>query len=187
MRKRAALESPAAPGGVGDLEQLIAASSEAVLAFCRRRVGAEKAEEIHAEVQLAALTAHRAGKQLSTGWMVRVARNKVVDHWRTIDRQDRLAQRIFAEEAARPAVVIETESLSDVVVTLDSISPRYRSILVRHYLLGEPIAEIARHDGVTYGAVESAIARARAAFRQQHARQATDCDGSATEQAMSVA
>lgn len=138
-----------------------------ILAFCRGRVGVDRAEEVHADVQFAAVRAHQAGKQLSAGWLMVVARNKVVDQWRKTAREDKLIERLKVESAALDSLEEDLHN-EEVVATLDNIGPRYRSILVRHYVYGDPLGDLARDEGVSYSAMESAMARARAAFRQNH-------------------
>ena len=101
------------------------------------------------------------------GWLMTVARNKVIDHWRRVEREDKLIEKMKGE---CPVFVTDDqpEQLSDVAVTLGRLQPRYSSILVRHYMHGESVGAMAADDGVSYSAMESAMARARSAFRSSH-------------------
>lgn len=167
MTTVAVTEQPRECGGTQAFGELLDFMRPELLAYCRRRVGVDRAEEIHSDVQLAALRAHQAGKQLSPGWLMTVARNKVIDHWRRVEREDKLIEKMKGE---CPVFVTDErhEELNDVAVTLGQLQPRYSSILVRHYLHGESVGDMATDDGVTYSAMESAMARARSAFRSSH-------------------
>lgn len=149
------------------LTELLERMEPEILAFARRRVGDERAGEILSDVQIAALRASRSGRELSAGWLITVARNKVIDHWRRNERQARLLDRLKIEcplTAHSDPDVGETA----VTVTLRSLRPQHSSILVRHYVHGEPVGSIAQDEGLSYRAMESAMARARRAFRESH-------------------
>ncbi len=129
--------------------------------FVERRAGSLAAEDIVSEVWHAALAASRRGQAIGAGWIFTVARNKVADHWRAHERRDRLVDRL-----GRTAKLASTEAeMSDVELVLERMRERDRSLLTRHYLAGYSIKEIAGQDGSTAKAIESALARARCAFR----------------------
>src|ERR687889_556569 len=61
------------------------------------------AEDLTSETFLAAVTASRQGHlpEVSTAWLVGVARHKLVDHWRRLEREQRS---LAAAEASAPEV-----------------------------------------------------------------------------------
>src|SRR5438128_12346432 len=89
------------------------ASSDPVLAIYRlalpqvfgyllpRCGSAALAEDLTSETFLAAVNASRAGNlaEVSTAWLVGVARHKLVDHWRRLEREQRS---LAAVEASVP-------------------------------------------------------------------------------------
>ena len=151
------------------LAELLESMRPEILSFARRRVGVTRADEILSDVELAALRATHSGRQISAGWLITVARNKVIDHWRRAERHERLIERMKAQCPVLEPHADEFVGETPVTVTLRSLRPQHRSILVRHYVHGEPVGAMARSDGMSYRAMESAMARARRAFRESHA------------------
>ncbi len=141
-----------------------------IVRYGQRRVGADQAEEIFGDVQLAALRADRSGREVTPAWVMTVTRNKVIDHWRRTERESKLMEKLRGE---CPAFEAEESAggFGEAAVTLGKLRPRYRSILVRHYVHGHPVGDMAACDGTTYRAMESAMSRARDAFRHHHAHE----------------
>src|SRR5262249_44749481 len=50
------------------------------------------ADDLTAETFVAALSAARAGGEVSVAWLVGVARHKLVDHWRRLEREERVME-----------------------------------------------------------------------------------------------
>ena len=139
-----------------------------LLARCRNR---EVAEDVTAEVFMAAVEAVRrdAVDEVTTAWLIGIARHKVVDHWRRIERE---ARRVHA--VADDPTVADTsgEDPWDVHVdvlaardTLDQLGAHHRSALTLRYLDGLPVAGVADVLGRTVDATEALLVRARRAFR----------------------
>ena len=150
---------------------LLEEMSDTLLTFARRRVGVDRSEEILADVFEAAVRADQADREVNAAWLMTVARNKVVDHWRRTERETRLLDKMKAE-----CPVFDEHDPNDfnwthgeVAVALGKLQARHRTILVRHYVAGEPLGAIARSEGVSYQAIESAMARARRSFRNEYA------------------
>ena len=132
--------------------------------FVGRRAGANASDEVMSDIWHAALLATREGQEIGRSWLWTVAKHKVVDHWRRMDRRRRLLD--DARDSAHltaPAV-----GISDVDVVMGELVARDRSLLGRHYLAGYPLAAIASQDGTTRRAAESALARARKRFRDEY-------------------
>ena len=139
-----------------------------LLARCGRRA---LAEDLTSETFLAAAAAcHRTPPPaLSTGWLVGVARHKLVDHWRAADREERGLRAVD-----RPAGPDEwDEAHLDALVArrvLDGLSGSHRAALTLRYLDGLPVPDVARTLGRTLHATEALLVRARAAFRRSYDR-----------------
>jgi RNA polymerase sigma-70 factor (ECF subfamily) len=136
-----------------------------LLARCGRRV---LAEDLTAETFLAAVTAGRRHPPpaMSVGWLIGIARHKLVDHWRAAEREER---GLRAVEEITEALEDPWEEHVDAVVArevLDTQTAIHRAVLTLRYLDGLPVPEVARALGRTVHATESLLARARAAFRR---------------------
>jgi RNA polymerase sigma-70 factor, ECF subfamily len=135
-----------------------------LLARCGRRT---LAEDLTAETFLAAVAACRSGSPpLSTGWLVGIARHKLVDHWRDLERLDRKLRLLETDELDDPWDA-ELDALLAREV-LDALSPQHRASLTLRYLDGLPVAEVAQVLGRTEQATEALLVRARHAFRRTY-------------------
>src|SRR5690349_19653668 len=126
---------------------------------------ASLAEDLTAETFLAAVSASRGGalSELNVAWLVGVARHKLVDHWRRLEREQRS---LAAVEADVPELedpweeFFETESA---YAALAKLSVPQRAALTLRYLDGLPVAEVAEHLGRSLHATETLLARSRSA------------------------
>ncbi len=126
------------------------------------------AEDLTSETFLAAVDAVRKGSvsELTAAWLITVARNKLVDHWR---REGRERER----EPHQPPVppVDDWDVHLDQLLaraTLADLGPHHRSALTLRYLDGLPVREVAHCLGRTEGATEVLLVRAKAAFRARY-------------------
>jgi RNA polymerase sigma-70 factor (ECF subfamily) len=126
------------------------------------------AEDLTAETFMAAVAA--AGRdcppELSVAWLVGVARHKLVDHWRRMDRERR-----GLGEIMRGAELVDDpwEAQLDIAAAhaaLSRLSAHQRAALTLRYLDGLPVAEVARELGRSLHATETLLVRARAALRR---------------------
>ncbi|WP_214401998.1 RNA polymerase sigma factor [Pseudonocardia lacus] len=139
-----------------------------LLARCGRRA---LAEDLTAETFLAAVTACRRTPPPapSTGWLVGIARHKLVDHWRAAERERRGLRAVGSEP--HPPDDPWDERLDALLArqVLDEQTGMHRAALTLRYLDGLPVPEVARALGRTVGATEALLVRARAAFRRSYA------------------
>lgn len=140
-----------------------------LLARCGRAV---LAEDLTAETFLAAVRACRRQPPPtpSTAWLVGIARHKLVDHWRSADRERRGLSAVANEPVAEADPWderIDALVAQDVLATLDGIQ---RAALTLRYLDGLGVGEVAQALRRTVSATESLLARSRAAFRREYAR-----------------
>jgi RNA polymerase sigma-70 factor, ECF subfamily len=126
------------------------------------------AEDLTAESFLAAVQAVRKpdAPDPSIPWLIGVARHKLADHWRRVQREER-GLRGLDRDSAR--VDDPWETVIDQIrarEVLDMLGEHHRAALTLRYLDGLPVPEVARHLDRTLHATEALLTRARAAFRQ---------------------
>ena len=138
-----------------------------LLARCR---DATLAEDLAAESFLAAVHALRkpGAPPPSVPWLIGVARHKLADHWRRVEREQRGLRLLDGEPE-------EVEDPWDVAVdairareVLGRLGPHHRAALTLRYLDGLPVPEVARHLDRTVHATEALLVRARCAFRRSY-------------------
>ncbi|HZB31949.1 MAG TPA: sigma-70 family RNA polymerase sigma factor [Streptosporangiaceae bacterium] len=135
------------------------------------------AEDLTAETFLAAVEAvrgdqsgrRRPPRELTTAWLVGVARHKLVDHWRRSEREVR-GLRLVAED--RPDDDPWDERLDALLAreVLMTLGPNHRAALTLRYIDGLSVPDVAQHLGRTVHATEALLVRAKAAFRQAYQR-----------------
>jgi len=152
------------------MQQLHDEHAAALWAYCVRLTGHDRAraEDIAQETLL------RAWRHVSTldtsrehvrAWLFTVARNLVVDEWRT--------RRVRSEVTV--AEVPEVTELGDhtdqllqswvVAEAVTRLSPDHRAVLLECYYRGVPVAVAARHLGIPEGTVKSRTHYALRALR----------------------
>lgn len=126
------------------------------------------AEDLTAETFLAAALAERRDPSvpLSTAYLIGIARHKLIDHWRRLEREHNALRLAYAEPAASHD---PTDAGLDAVhahQVLGRLGAHHRAALTLRYLDGLPVAEVARLLGRTTHATEALLVRAKAAFRR---------------------
>jgi RNA polymerase sigma-70 factor, ECF subfamily len=126
------------------------------------------AEDLTAESFLAAVHAARkpGAPDLSIPWLIGVARHKLADHWRRVEREQR-GLRLAGGEP--PGVDDPWDTAVDRIrarEVLDQLGAHHRAALTLRYLDGLPVPEVARYLDRTVHATEALLVRARAAFRR---------------------
>jgi RNA polymerase sigma-70 factor, ECF subfamily len=128
------------------------------------------AEDLTSETFLAAVNASRQGSlpEVSTAWLVGVARHKLVDYWRRLERE----QRSLA--AAEPSVADSHDPWDEWLdaeaahAALAHLPIPQRAALTLRYLDGLSVADVAEHLGRTVHGTETLLARSRAALRRHY-------------------
>jgi RNA polymerase sigma-70 factor (ECF subfamily) len=126
------------------------------------------AEDLTAEAFLAAVHAVRkpGAPSPSIPWLIGVARHKLADHWRRVEREQRALRLLGAEQADDPwETVIDRIRAREV---LGRLGAHHQAALTLRYLDGLPVPEVARHLDRTVHATEALLVRARAAFRRSY-------------------
>jgi RNA polymerase sigma-70 factor (ECF subfamily) len=129
------------------------------------------AEDLTGETFLAAVRAVQDAKvpDLTIAWLVTVARNKLVDHWRRLEREARGLR--LANDPGSDVVDDGVDMRFDRLRTrevLAELGPHHRAALTLRYLDGLPVREVADHLGRTEHATETLLVRARHAFRVRY-------------------
>ena len=143
-----------------------------LLARCGR---AALAEELTADTMLAAVDVVGRGdppRSLSTGWLVGIARHKLVDYWRRLGREQSGLQALAreADESFEDPWDIELDGLH-ARETLDRLAPQHRAVLTLRYVDDLPVGEVANILDRTLHATEALLVRAKAAFRRAYSDQ----------------
>jgi RNA polymerase sigma-70 factor, ECF subfamily len=160
-------ESPAAV-----MRQLHDEHASALWAFCLHLTGNDhaRAEDVAQETLLRAWR-NAAVLHESLGsvraWLFTVARNIVIDEWRTKRAQSEFAMAEVPEPSrGDPTDQTDQLLLSWVVAeAVTKLSPEHRAVLRECYYRGQPVAEAARRLGVPEGTVKSRTHYALRALR----------------------
>ena len=157
--------------GVG-LERFLALYDETITSVYRylyRASGGDQVlvDDVAQETYVAALVRARVGDEsvLTLPWLIRVARNKLVDHFRRADRE---ARRAFSPPV-EPAPIDD-----DMLAAIRSLPPLQRAAIALRYVDDLSVAEVARELGKSIKATESLLSRGRAALRASLSRDADE-------------
>ncbi len=146
-----------------------------LLARCRRR---EVAEELTSETFLAAADAvrRRPPRRVDVAWLIGVARHKLVDHWRRLEREQRNLRAVAAEPDPPQEDWDARLDALQARSTLDRLAPQHRLVLTLRYVDDLPVAEVAALLDRTLHATEALLVRAKAAFRAEYTATAGEED-----------
>lgn len=144
-----------------------------VVARCGDRV---VAEDVTAEVFMAAVTSINRGAvdTVTVAWLVGIARHKLVDHWRRIERDQRRLQAVVDHVATAEGVPDPTEAWDAEVDAaaahrvLAGLGAHHRIVLTLRYVDGLSVADVASIIDRTLHATEALLVRARRAFRHAY-------------------
>lgn len=158
------------PGAAGAaFRRLYEEMAPEVFGYARVRLSEVEAEDITAEVFHAAVVAINDGRgeQVTRAWLMTVARNKVVDRWRRAERDERAMRTLRRRQEEEFPIQWAHEATRDTVLdALDRLPLGQRRLLVMKYVDSLPVRDIATVLHRTEGATESALARARRAFKK---------------------
>lgn len=108
------------------------------------------------------------GRSDAVTWLCTIGRNKLVDHFRHVGRDQRRQLRLM-DGGNDPGVSWRADAIrQSVETTLDRLSADQRLVLVFRYLDGLSVREIAAAIGRSESGTESLLVRAREAFRRAH-------------------
>ncbi|WP_431309083.1 RNA polymerase sigma factor [Gordonia prachuapensis] len=137
----------------------------AVYGYLFRRCSDRRvAEDVTSETFLAAMDTVRRDDTArpTTAWLIGVARHKLADHWRAMQRTPEPV-----EEVPEPADDLWDVHIDRMVAhhTLATLSPTHRAVLTLRYVDDLPVGDCAAILDRTVGATEALLTRAKRAFR----------------------
>lgn len=135
-----------------------------LMARCRDRV---VSEDLTSETFLA-VAGSRKNAPLTVGWLIGIARHKLVDHWRWQARQERLLQAVegLSSDSDDPWEVEVDRLRAHGVLT--RLAPQHRAALTLRYLDGLAVPEAATILDRSVAATEALLVRARREFRHAY-------------------
>lgn len=153
------------PGGAPALLAVYDDALPAVYGYLLRRCTDQRvAEDLTSETFLAAMDAVRRDDTArpTTPWLIGVARHKLADHWRRMQRTP------DPVEEVPDTGDDEWDAHLDRMVahhTLATLSPTHRAVLTLRYVDDLPVGDCAALLDRTVGATEALLTRAKRAFR----------------------
>ena len=160
--------------GLHDLLAVLDAELGNVYSFILRRCGDRAlAEDLTSEVILRAVRETKRARSLVTpGWLITVARNRLVDHWRSTARERRRLGLAWSnpdpDEWTDDGTPLEPEAVNQ---AMRRLAPDHKAVLSLRYLDDQTVPEVAAALGRSVHATESLLARARSAFRTSYLEQ----------------
>lgn len=137
------------------------------------------AEELTQQTFVAALDQRSRfdGRSDTVTWLCGIARHKLADHFRALERQERRQRRMEVREievGQGRRIQPDLEDRTIIVEALRSLPVSQRAVLVFVVLDDLPVAEAARLMGKSRGATESLLFRARDSFRRAYGEETRD-------------
>lgn len=132
---------------------------------CRHRA---TAEDLTSETFLAAVSELRRGAApiVTVAWLIGIARHKLVDHWRRLEREQRRLESVAAADETDEYLDHLDPGLGMEVLAM--LNPMQTAALTLRHVDGLAVPEVARLIGRSVHATETLLARARAAFRTKY-------------------
>lgn len=136
---------------------------------CRNRT---VAEDLTTEVFLSAVDSINRDvvSDVTIAWLIGIARHKIVDHWRRVEREQRKLHAV-ADDDAITADTDPWDARLDVLAARDvlaELGAHHRSALTLRYVDDLPVATVAQILERTVHATEALLVRARRAFRASY-------------------
>ena len=140
-----------------------------VYGYLLRRVrNRTDAEDLTAEAFMAAVTSIGRGQvdEVTTAWLIGIARHKLADHWRRAEREQRRLTAVVSNEPDHAVDQWDVElDLLDAREVLEALGAHHRSALTLRYVDDLSVPAVAELLGRTVHATEALLVRARSAFR----------------------
>ncbi len=145
---------------------------EKVYRFVYLKVGSrEVSEDITAEAFIRLWEQMKSPTEIKSlrAYLYQVARNLVIDHYRTQDpikiRPDQIT--LESKKPGPEKTVILDEEVEELRQALAKIKNSYQNVLILYYLDSMPVSEIAQIEGKSENAVRVTIHRALKALKQE--------------------
>jgi RNA polymerase sigma-70 factor (ECF subfamily) len=127
------------------------------------------AEDLTAETFMAAVASIRRSRvrEVTTGWLIGIARHKLVDHWRRLERDQRNLRAVDTPPTDDDPWEAELDGFA-ARDTLERLGAHHRAALTLRYVDDLRVAEVAGVLDRTVLATEALLVRARRAFRDTY-------------------
>lgn len=127
------------------------------------------AEDLTAETLLAAVDSIKRGvvQSVSIAWLIGIARHKLVDHWRRVERDARNLRAVDEPDVTDDPWEAELDGFTARDV-LDGLGAHHRAALSLRYVDDLSVPQVAEVLDRTVHATEALLVRARRAFRTQY-------------------
>ena len=161
-----------------DIETIYKEYHDKVLRYIRSKVSNEEdAEDICADVFLKVqkrIHEYDEKKAAASTWVYTIARNAVIDFYRTNRSSEELPEEIVSDEEV-DSDLLQQETLKELAEALGKLSEEERTVIVLRYYGGLSLTEVEKRTGMSYGQVKlrhnSALKEMRKFFEKNTARQ----------------
>lgn len=135
--------------------------------FSRCGRNAETAEELTQDTFVEAVRSrHYIDRGEPITWLIGIARHRLIDHFRRIERRQRGLLRLVASRPPQQIWMDGGDERDRVARGLDQLPAAQRTAMVLRYMDDLPVREVCRLMGRTEGAVESLLSRGREGLRR---------------------
>jgi RNA polymerase sigma-70 factor (ECF subfamily) len=176
-----ATEAPTVVEAIFASESAFRAFYEAALprvyGYLYSRCGADPtvAEELTQQTFVTAVREHSRfkGKADALTWLTAIARHKLADHFRRLDREERRRLRLVVREIELQPGTRAWDRLGErevLIGALRTLPALQRAVLVLHYADGLSVREVAAQLGRSESSVESLMTRGREGFRRAYGK-----------------
>ncbi len=164
------VEKRFAEGGEAALADAYALHGKLVYTFCRRTVGASTAEDITQEVFIKAYLSREQfnpDKGSLAGWLVAIARNRLIDHFRAEQHLSRTSTPQGNVVAAPEPRIEQIGDKLMITEALRQLPQRVHNVITLHYFDDLTHKQIADRLDMPMGTVKSDLRRGLAQIRHQ--------------------
>lgn len=108
------------------------------------------------------------GRSEPVTWLIGIARHKLLDHFRTLEREERRRMQLTVRELAMDResdAWRHADERDALIAALGRLTAMQQAAVILHYADGLPVREVAREIGRSESATESLLTRAREALR----------------------
>lgn len=170
----------AKPGPMGVLDGVLSddaafrawyeATLPIVFRYLYHRCGRDRelAEELTQQTFVDAIRTHtRTRADDRDSWVIGIARHRLADHFRSLERRERGVLRLVSR-GREPQVewVGDVDPDEELAASVRRLPTAQRAAVVLRYLDDQPVREVARLLGRSEGAVESLLSRGRESLRR---------------------
>lgn len=117
------------------------------------------------------------GRSDPVTWLIGIARHKLADHFRALERDERRRMHLVVRDLTVDADSMPWREIDErelLISMLGRLTSMQRAVLILHYADGLPVRDVAREIGRSESATESLLTRARDALRAAYEESGDD-------------